>query len=124
MGNEAMFSKDIAPIVEELRNHRNTVVVHCRTGQRRSPSLIAAILITAGGMTLQQAATLLESHKDLRGRENLKQPVHQIGHQQRARFPVSGVLGFFSKGHPVPNLRNFDKYFWLHRLRPGRPRWP
>ena len=72
-----------------------------------------------GSMTLRQADTLLGSHKDLRGRENLKQPVHQIGHQQRARFPVSGVLGFFSKGHPVPNLRKFDKYDVLQLLRPG-----
>ena len=97
MGNEAMFSKDIAPIVKELRNDRTTVVVHSRTGQRRSASLIAAILMLAGGMTLQEAATLLESHRDLRGRENLKQPVHRMAHQQLASISCIGRFGSLLK---------------------------
>ena len=64
--NEATLSGVIAPIVKQLRHGRNAVVVHCRTGQI-SASLIASILILAGGMTLHEAASLLESDKNWQG---------------------------------------------------------
>ena len=96
MQSEAELSEFIAPVVKELRNPRSTVVVHCRTGQI-SASLIASILILAGGMTLHEAASLLESDKNWRGRENLKQPVHRMAHQQLASISCIGRFGVLLK---------------------------
>ena len=57
----------IAPVVEHLRHPRTCTVVHCKTGQIRSATVIASILVLAGGLTLAEAKDVLSAHRHYKG---------------------------------------------------------
>ena len=61
------WCEKIAPIIAHMECPTSCVVVHCRTGQIRSASLIASILVLKGGLSLVEAERVVSTHRHVKG---------------------------------------------------------